>query len=185
VHWTNDQTDVLVSWLTSHPADCHILFYENKGHHDSNDKPSAKDKTGIHNIIAQHIFVPSQEWAEHYTKVPKKFGVCVSNHISYLRKAFIKHYGKLNQTGQGVLPGDGAANAIGIVYFTFYLVYLTDYPIELVCKEFPWYDDLFRIWNGIPNFTAKITTSQPGKSCGANHLKLITTHRKATPPPDE
>ncbi|KIK74634.1 hypothetical protein PAXRUDRAFT_19675 [Paxillus rubicundulus Ve08.2h10] len=81
---------------------------------------------------------------------------------------FIKHYRKLNQTGQGVLPSDGAANAI-----------------ELVCKEFPWYDDLFGIWNGIPNFTAKVTTSQPGKLHGANHLKLIATHRKAVPPPDE
>ncbi|KAF8833820.1 hypothetical protein BDN67DRAFT_1017145 [Paxillus ammoniavirescens] len=51
--------------------------------------------------------------------------------------------------------------------------------------EFPWYDDLFGIWNGIPNFTAKITTSQPGTSRGANHLKLVATRRKATPPPDE
>ncbi|KIK93240.1 hypothetical protein PAXRUDRAFT_97891, partial [Paxillus rubicundulus Ve08.2h10] len=140
--WTNDQTNMLMSWLTSHLADCHILFYENKGHHDSNNKPSNKDKAGIHEIIAQHVFRPSQEWAEHYTNAPKKFGICVSNCISYLCKVFIKHYGKLNQTGQGVLPGDVAENAI-----------------ELVCKEFPWYDDLFRIWNGIPNFTAKITTS--------------------------
>ncbi|KAF8833424.1 hypothetical protein BDN67DRAFT_1017573 [Paxillus ammoniavirescens] len=144
VHWTNDQTNVLISWLTSHPANCHILFYENKGHCDSNDKPSTKDKTGIHDIITQHVFGHSQEWAEHYAKAPKKFGIC------------------------GILPGDGAANAI-----------------ELVCKEFLWYNDLFGIWNGIPNFTAKIMTSQPGKSHGANHLKIVATHRKATPPPDE
>ncbi|KIK81783.1 hypothetical protein PAXRUDRAFT_155276 [Paxillus rubicundulus Ve08.2h10] len=52
VHWTNDQTNVLMSWLTSHPADCHILFYTNKGNCDPNDKLSTKDKTGIHDIIA-------------------------------------------------------------------------------------------------------------------------------------
>ncbi|KIK77803.1 hypothetical protein PAXRUDRAFT_165694, partial [Paxillus rubicundulus Ve08.2h10] len=136
-HWTNDQTDVLVSWLSSHPADCHILFYKNKGGRDPNNKLSAKDKTGIHDIIAQHVFGPSQECAEHYTKAPKNpFSLC---------KVFIKHYGKLNQTGQGILSGDGVANTIGIIPFTLYSVYLTNYPIELVCKEFLWYDSLFGI----------------------------------------
>ncbi|KAF9232468.1 hypothetical protein BU15DRAFT_67428 [Melanogaster broomeanus] len=168
VHWTNDQTDLLVTWLTSHPADCHVLFYENKGDRDLNNKPSAKDKTGIHDIIAQHIFKTDQHWAEQYSKSPKKFGVCVSNRISYLRKAFIKHHGSLGQTGHGIQPGDGAVN-----------------PLAHVLKEFPWYNDLFGIWNGIPNFTAKITTSEPGKSRGANHLKLVATRSKATPPPTE
>ncbi|KIK75608.1 hypothetical protein PAXRUDRAFT_172317, partial [Paxillus rubicundulus Ve08.2h10] len=132
-HWTNDQTNMLVSWLTSHLANCHILFYENKGHHDSNNKPSAKDKTGIHDIIAQCTMQRCQR--------SLVFALATTS-ASNLCKVFIKHYGKLNQTGQGVLPSDGAANAIGIVYFTFYLVYLTNYPIELVCKEFPWYNDL-------------------------------------------
>ncbi|KAF9235098.1 hypothetical protein BU15DRAFT_65173 [Melanogaster broomeanus] len=169
VHWTNDQTDLLVTWLTSHPADCHVLFYENKGDQDHlTGKPSAKDKTGIHEIITKHIFEMDEDWAQQYTNSPKKFSTCVSNRISYLRKTFIKHYSKLNQTGQGVQPGDGAVNSH-----------------ELVLKDFPWYNELYGIWNGIPNFTAKITTSQPGKSRGASHLKLIATHGKGTPPPDE
>ncbi|KAF9237992.1 hypothetical protein BU15DRAFT_75600 [Melanogaster broomeanus] len=147
VHWTNDQTDLLVTWLTSHPANCHVLFYENKGDQDHlTGKPSAKDKTGIHEIIAKHIFEMDEDWAQQYTNSPKKFSTCVSNRISYLRKAFIKHYSKLNQTGQGVQPGDGAANSH-----------------ELVLKDFPWYNDLY----------------------GASHLKLIATHGKGTPPPDE
>jgi hypothetical protein len=65
------------------------------------------------------------------------------------------------------------------------LIYLTDYLIELIFKEFPWYNNLYSIWNRIPNFTTKITISQPGKSWGASHLKLIATHGKGTPPPDE
>ncbi|KIK90912.1 hypothetical protein PAXRUDRAFT_150860, partial [Paxillus rubicundulus Ve08.2h10] len=159
-------------------ADCHVLFYENKGDHDLNNKPVGvpvpeftvfcQDKTGIHNIITQHIFKTDQHWAEQYLKSPKKFGVCVSNCISYLRKTFIKHHGSLGQTGHGIQPGDGAIN-----------------PLTQVLKEFPWYNDLFGIWNGIPNFTAKITTSEPGKSRSANHLKLVATHSKATPPPTE
>ncbi|KIK91989.1 hypothetical protein PAXRUDRAFT_148279, partial [Paxillus rubicundulus Ve08.2h10] len=83
VHWTNDQTDLLVSWLTSHSADCHILFYENKGDpaDHATDKPSAKDKTGIHDIIAKHIFEMDAEWAQQYVTSPKKFSTCVGNHI--------------------------------------------------------------------------------------------------------
>jgi hypothetical protein len=84
VHWTNDQTDLLVSWLTSHPADCHVLFYENKGDQADHitDKPSAKDKMGIHEIIANHIFAMDEEWTQHYTTSPKKFTTCVNNRIS-------------------------------------------------------------------------------------------------------
>ncbi|KAF9233131.1 hypothetical protein BU15DRAFT_80442 [Melanogaster broomeanus] len=89
-------------------------------------KPSAKDKTGIHEIIAKHIFEMDEDWAQQYTNSPKKFSTCVSNRISYLRKTFIKHYSKLNQTGQGVQPGDGAVNSH-----------------ELVLKDFPWYNELY------------------------------------------
>ncbi|KIK76953.1 hypothetical protein PAXRUDRAFT_168294, partial [Paxillus rubicundulus Ve08.2h10] len=73
VHWMNNQTDLLVSWLTSHSADCHVLFYGNKGDltdHAMN-KPSAKDKTGIHDIIAKHIFEVDAEWTQQYTTSPK------------------------------------------------------------------------------------------------------------------
>ncbi|KAF9226194.1 hypothetical protein BS17DRAFT_776861 [Gyrodon lividus] len=54
-----------------------------------------------------------------------------------------------------------------------------------ILKEFPWYDDLYRILNRISNFTAKITTWQPDKSRGVNHLKLIANPGKATPPPNK
>ncbi|KAF9231800.1 hypothetical protein BU15DRAFT_81971 [Melanogaster broomeanus] len=131
-------------------------------------KPSAKDKMGMHDIITKHIFKMDIEWTQQYATSPKKFSTCVGNRISYLHKVFVKHYTKLNQTGQGIWPGDGAMNLH-----------------KLILKDFPWYNDLYGIWNGIPNFTTKIMTSQPGKSRDANHLKLIATCGKETPPPDK
>ncbi|KAF9222159.1 hypothetical protein BS17DRAFT_783887 [Gyrodon lividus] len=62
-------------------------------------KPSAKGKTGIHEVIAKHIFEMGTEWTQQYMSSPKKFSTCVTNHINYLHKAFVKHYTKLNQTG--------------------------------------------------------------------------------------
>ncbi|KAF9226195.1 hypothetical protein BS17DRAFT_532863 [Gyrodon lividus] len=64
VHWMHVQTDLLVSWLTSHSADCHILFYKNKGDTAAHatDKPSTKDKMGIHEVIAKGIFEMDTEW---------------------------------------------------------------------------------------------------------------------------
>ncbi|KIK77521.1 hypothetical protein PAXRUDRAFT_76514, partial [Paxillus rubicundulus Ve08.2h10] len=170
VHWMNDQTDLLVSWLTSHSANCHILFYKNKRDlaDHATDKPSAKDKTGIHDIIAKCIFEMDAEWAQQYVTSPKKFSTCVGNHISYLHKVFVKHYTKLNRTGQGIQPGDGAMN-LHSIYFKL---------LTFVPKDFPFYNNLYGIWNGILNFTTKFTMSQPGKSWGANHLRLIATCSK-------
>ncbi|KAI9462594.1 hypothetical protein HD554DRAFT_2041171 [Boletus coccyginus] len=98
------------------------------------EKSSDKDKTAIC-------------WQDWFIAMLKKFTISVTNHISYLCKMFISHYHSLHQTGEGVQAGVDAAN--------IYVVIL---------KDFPWYDDLYAIWNGIPNFTAKLTNLQPGKS---------------------
>ena len=47
-----------------------------------------------------------------------------------------------------------------------------------ILKDFPWYDDLYAIWNGIPNFTVKLMNSQPGKSCSTDFLKLVAPAKK-------
>ncbi|KAH7902763.1 hypothetical protein BJ138DRAFT_1121136 [Hygrophoropsis aurantiaca] len=162
IGWNTHQTDLLVGWLTSHPADCNILFNkDNKQKDDAIDKPSGKDKNTIHEVIANHIFSNDSQWAATYDSLPAKFSTSVSNRINYLRKKFLNQRTELNQTGQGVTPADN-----------------TDNPTALATKEFPWYNDLLSIWNGMPNFTPKVVTSRAGIPRGVNHLELIGSHGK-------
>ncbi|KAI9458048.1 hypothetical protein HD554DRAFT_2331143 [Boletus coccyginus] len=163
--WSIDQMDTLAAWLKSHAADCNILFSQNKADHPENlEKPSGKDKTAICAVVAQLIFGQDPEWQDRFVSMPKKFTISVTNCISYLRKTFVSHYRSLHQTGEGVQAGVDAAN-----------IHVA------ILKDFPWYDDLYAIWNGIPNFTAKLTNSQPGKSCSVDFLKLIAPAKKTVP----
>lgn len=77
---------------------------------------------------------------------------------------FLQHYCTLHQTGQGVQLGTDVDNLC-----------------TAILREFPWYDDLYAIWNGIPNFTTKLMNSQPGQPHGGNFLKLIVPNKKISP----
>jgi len=81
--WSTEQTDTLVAWLTSHTANCNILFSQNKADCPKNlEKPSGKDKTAICAVLAQFIFGQNPEWQDQFAAMPKKFMMSVTNHIS-------------------------------------------------------------------------------------------------------
>ena len=83
IHWTSKQTDSLVMWLQTHTADCNILFSKNKANHiNTTEKPMGKDKTAICGVIAHSIFHGDPEWTDHFTAMPKRFTMLVTNHIS-------------------------------------------------------------------------------------------------------
>ncbi|KAI9570035.1 hypothetical protein HD554DRAFT_2246648 [Boletus coccyginus] len=146
------------------PGSSHTLPTNKADCPENLEKPSSKEKTAICAVVVQLIFGQDPEWQDWFVAMPKKFTISVTNCISYLHKTFIFHYRSLHQTGEGVQAGMDAAN-----------IHVT------ILKDFPWYDDLYAIWNGIPNFTAKLTNSQPGKSCSADFLKLIAPTKKTIP----
>ncbi|KIJ60257.1 hypothetical protein HYDPIDRAFT_32375 [Hydnomerulius pinastri MD-312] len=110
VYWTPGQMNILVDHLVHHPADCVVLFHENKKNRDPEptEKPSARDKNGIYEVIAQLVFKEDEKWGPEYVQKPQKFTV--------LRKAYLKCSVQLNSTGQGVMPGDGNTNPRGVNY---------------------------------------------------------------------
>ncbi|KAG2357668.1 hypothetical protein BDR07DRAFT_1379977 [Suillus spraguei] len=89
-------TDLLLQFLSTHPADCHILFNE--------DHPSGSDKTKIHAVIAHHVFENDHEYHDLYSGEPAKFMQAMSNHLTYLRNKYKKSRSCFSQTGTGVDP---------------------------------------------------------------------------------
>ncbi|KAG2360238.1 hypothetical protein BDR07DRAFT_1487267 [Suillus spraguei] len=59
IQWHNDRalTDTLVNYLTTHPADCKILFYSDgkKAMAAADDGPSGSDKGQIYGVLAKLI----------------------------------------------------------------------------------------------------------------------------------
>jgi hypothetical protein len=90
IRWeTNDfdGTTSLVSWLAAHPADCRVLFSDNKKRCDmtiSTDRPSGRIKADIHLVIARHIFEDNPVYGAQYAVAGNqpKFGHAVANRLT-------------------------------------------------------------------------------------------------------
>jgi hypothetical protein len=88
IQWREEKalTDSLVSFLSSHPADCRILFSsDGKKLHvssGSGDSPSGKDKNEIYSVIAKFIFASHPRYGVAYQDNQKKFRESVANRIS-------------------------------------------------------------------------------------------------------
>jgi len=84
IQWTADTplTDKLVTFLLDYPADCHILFYDNKGTDISHGRPSGKDKSTIYVVIAKHIFEDNNKYSAAFAANPAPFSASVGNHLS-------------------------------------------------------------------------------------------------------
>ena len=84
IQWQADPrcTEKVMEHLRAHPADCRVLFYsDNKSHADGN-RPSAKGKGPICQIIAKHVFEHDPEYANYYLDEPEKFRDSTNGHIS-------------------------------------------------------------------------------------------------------
>lgn len=86
IQWHNETalTDVLVNYLTSHPADCRVLFYSEgkKAMSPVNDSPSGSDKGQICSVIAKLIFTNHPKYGHAYHDNQKKFRDAINNRIN-------------------------------------------------------------------------------------------------------
>lgn len=77
-----DGTTPLVTWLTAHPADCCVLFSDNKKRRDitiSTNHPSGRIKADIHLTIAKHIFEDNLVYEYAVVGNQPKFDYAVTN----------------------------------------------------------------------------------------------------------
>ncbi|KAG2055051.1 hypothetical protein BDR06DRAFT_1007258 [Suillus hirtellus] len=86
IQWHNETalTDVLVNYLTSHPADCRVLFYSDrkKAMSPVNDSPLGSDKGQICSVIAKLIFTNHPKYGHAYHDNQKKFRNATNNRIN-------------------------------------------------------------------------------------------------------
>ncbi|KAG2049423.1 hypothetical protein BDR06DRAFT_1068518 [Suillus hirtellus] len=165
-----------VSKICTHPADRHILFYEGKKSHPSDDgPPSGSDKGKIHAIIAKHIFKNNEMYQLMYAEDQTKFTQAVGNRLTYLKGKYKTHRVRFKQTGAGVNPEE-PGTAVNL--------------LAQVLSDFLWYEDLDEIWRDNPAYAAKTFSSAPGMD-HAGDFKALTQPRskgkgKASPPnPDD
>lgn len=85
IQWHHDRalTDTLVNYLTTHPANCWILFYSDgkKAMAAVDDGPSGSDKGQIYSILTKLIFTNHVKYGPAYSVNPKKFRDAVCNRI--------------------------------------------------------------------------------------------------------
>ncbi|KAG1833335.1 hypothetical protein EV424DRAFT_1311432, partial [Suillus variegatus] len=168
ISWQADiqRTNKLVDYLVNNVADCRILFSsEGKKPSDPNIEgpPSGKDKNAIYAVIAEVIFSGDRVYSGQYAANRTRFRDSVSNHITVLRNKFRDYRNEFESTGAGIVPLDActAENLHGESVTYVYLILLIKFTAK-VQKEFPWYDDLRKIWGSNPSFAAKTTSSKPG-----------------------
>ncbi|KAG1845485.1 hypothetical protein DFJ58DRAFT_706120, partial [Suillus subalutaceus] len=145
ISWQADVqcTNKLVDYLVNNMADCRVLFSsEGKKPSDPNIEgpPLGKDKNAIHAVIAEVIFSGDKVYSGQYAANRTRFRDFVSNRITALRNKFRDYRNEFESTGAGIVPLDaGTAENLH----------------AKVQKEFPWYDNLHKIWGSNPSFAAK------------------------------
>ncbi|KAG1748481.1 uncharacterized protein EDB91DRAFT_1245178 [Suillus paluster] len=163
IQWQSESalTDVLVNYLTAHPADCRILFYSNgkKAMSPVDDQPSGLDKGQICTVIAKVIFTSHPKYDQAYQHNQKKFHNAVSNCIT--KSKYKKLKAQFSETGTGVMPLDGTASKN---------------LLDSVLVELPWYMELDAIWHANPSMAAKTHSSKPGIDHAAALYSLIQLH---------
>ncbi|KAL4062362.1 hypothetical protein J3A83DRAFT_4194785 [Scleroderma citrinum] len=117
ISWDADLTHLekLVSWLVSHPTDCHILFHDHTGNSSTtstlsaSNKPSGRNKKDMQAAIAKHIFEQDDIYAELYVSHPDKFLTSLGNQlrIKISSKPNIDHAEKFLSLVQQKMPCDG------------------------------------------------------------------------------
>ncbi|KAG1718802.1 uncharacterized protein EDB91DRAFT_1341188 [Suillus paluster] len=111
IQWQSDHalTDLLVTYLTTHPTDCRILFYSDgkKAMSTADDGPSGSDKGQIYSTLAKLIFTNHPKYGYAYSINAKKFRDAVCKRIGILRGKYKKIKASFDSTGAGVIPAEG------------------------------------------------------------------------------
>ncbi|KAG2065199.1 hypothetical protein BDR04DRAFT_1161674 [Suillus decipiens] len=153
IQWQSESalTDVLVNYLTTHPADCRIRihFYSDckKAMSPVDDRPSGLDKGQICTVITKVIFTGHPKYGQAYVHNQKKFCNAVSNRITNLRSKYKRLKTRFSDMGTGVMLLDGMA---------------TNNLLDAVLVELPWYMELNAIWHSNLSMVAKTCLSKPG-----------------------
>lgn len=82
IWWNIDLTNTLVQFLSTHPADCHILFNKGGKKFDNEGHPSGSNKSKIYVVIVHCVFEKDGEYEMLYSEGPAKFTQAVLNHLT-------------------------------------------------------------------------------------------------------
>ncbi|KAG1728965.1 uncharacterized protein EDB91DRAFT_1349938 [Suillus paluster] len=158
IQWQSDHalTDLLVTYLTTHPADCRILFYSDgkKAMSTADDGPSGSDKGQIYGTLAKLIFTNHPKYGYAYSVNAKKFRDAVCNCIGILR-------------GAGVIPAEGMQMRN---------------LLDAALAELPWYTELDAIWHANLSMATKTYSSKPGVDHAGALYSLIQSRGGGGPP---
>ncbi|KAG2050475.1 hypothetical protein BDR06DRAFT_1023281 [Suillus hirtellus] len=162
IWWNIDLTNTLVQFLSTHPADCRVLFNEGGKKSNNEGHPSGSDKTKIYAVIAHCVFEKDGEYETLYSEGPAKFTQAVNK--------YKKLCGRFSETGVGVDPSQpNASNNL----------------LEQVVSEFPWYKVLNDLWKNNPAYAPKTFLSAPGADHASDMLALMSKGKgKHVPPPE-
>ena len=81
IFWDLHHTESLLSWLSSHPSDCAVLFFERRDNTTMQAKPSGRTKKDIWVVIVKNIFETDATYGTLYGVQPDKFGTAVGNQL--------------------------------------------------------------------------------------------------------
>ncbi|KAG1901150.1 uncharacterized protein F5891DRAFT_1187851 [Suillus fuscotomentosus] len=186
-----DGTTILVSWLATHPADCRVLFSDNKKNCSTvigTDRPLGKSKANIYLVIARHVFENDPTYGTWYAVEGNqpKFKQAIANHLAYLRGKYKAATNRFWMTGAGINPLDPLSQVNLQGKFYFKLFKLSDQARTItaqVSSEFPWFEDLDALWKDNPAFAPKTFSSIPGNDCaGALHALTQPKHKQTSRP---
>ncbi|KAG1718882.1 uncharacterized protein EDB91DRAFT_1352162 [Suillus paluster] len=171
IQWQSDHalTDLLVTYLTMHPADCRILFYSDgkKVMSTADDGPSGSDKGQIYGTLAKLIFTNHPKYGYAYSVNAKKFCDAVCNCIRILRGKYKKIKASFDSTGAGVIPAEGTQMRN---------------LLDAALAELPWYTELDAIWHANPSMAMKTYSSKPGVDHTGTLYSLIQSCGGGGPP---
>ncbi|KAG1785528.1 uncharacterized protein HD556DRAFT_1450660 [Suillus plorans] len=172
VQWHNDHglTDVLVNYLSTHPADCRILFYSDGKKSmaaTGADSPLGSDRQ-IYGGLAKIIFTDHPKYGAAYSSNPKKFCDAVGSHITtqvlFLRNKYKKVKASFGSTGAGVMPTEGSQ---------------AKNLLDAALLELLWYKDLDTIWHSNPSMAATTHSSKPGVDHAGALYSLVQSNSGA------
>lgn len=88
ITWEGSCTDQLITWITSHAADHHILFHDHSLSISIKPllgkKPSGKNKKDIFAVIAKHIFEHDADHSQHIYGRSIKISYVCDQSIKYI-----------------------------------------------------------------------------------------------------
>ncbi|KAI6033519.1 hypothetical protein BKA83DRAFT_4043072, partial [Pisolithus microcarpus] len=143
-----ERTSKMVKWLVDHPADCVMLFSEDKNAPKSHGRPHST-KLDVYGAIADAVFKDDTKYATSYVSTPNKFRDSVTHRLEHLKSKYREYAARFVQTGNGI---DHRVLETGPAY---------DNVLQRVLSEFPWFSDLHGLWRAIPSYSAKPVTSVP------------------------